>query len=328
MSDMQENKESQIEVTGKKIIRIQTGARLHFGLLDSVEPFGGVGVMIQSPTTTVVASESDQFSCPLEHRERLCEIAAQVAIFAGCDSLPPIRLDVLTNSEPHCGLGSGTQLSLAASEALLRSLQVDCENEHLALRIAERGKRSAVGIHGYFHGGMIFESGSHSSESLNPINQRVSLPSDWCVAVLKPSAGSGQVFGLNEVSKFSTLAPAADALRRSLFDIANRDLVPAASRGDFVGFSKSLQSYNWNSGRLFSSIQGGPYNGPEVTSLFAWLNDQGVIGVGQSSWGPGVFAWFETRRDAEKLVSRLPSGVALVTLTNAFDRSRLVTNSF
>jgi predicted sugar kinase len=46
---------------------------------------------------------------------------------------------------------------------------------------------------------------------------------------------------------------------------------------------------------LFASVQGGSYNGLEVASTIATLQAMGVQGVGQSSWGPGVFAWFESQ---------------------------------
>ena len=41
-----------------------------------------------------------------------------------------------------------------------------------------------------------------------------------------------------------------------------------------------------------------PYNGADVTALINWLIRQGVMKVGQSSWGPGVFAWFESESHA------------------------------
>lgn len=306
----------------ERMVQIKTGARLHFGLLDSVEPFGGLGVMVQSPTTKVTVTTSEVFSCPTPYQERFREIAKSILTLTESVTLPAVRLDVDSNAEPHCGLGSGTQLSLAAAEAMLMFLGLDCSAEHLALAIAGRGKRSAVGIHGYFGGGMVFEAPSSGSTDLNPVISRTALPSTWCVAVLKPSLEIGQVFGLSEVEKFSKLAAAPERLRESLFELAADHVVPAAQRGDFIGFSESLQTYNRTSGQLFASIQGGPYNGLEVTSLIGWLVERGVAGVGQSSWGPGVFAWFESYEHAETIIKRLPEGVQVLTLTHPKDQPR------
>ena len=307
-------------------VQVKTGARLHFGLLDSVEPFGGLGVMVQSPGTEVTATTSDAFSCSRQYLQRFREIAGRVADFANCRELPAIRLEVDSDAEPHCGLGSGTQLSLAAAEAMLKFLGVDCSPPHLALVIAGRGKRSAVGIHGYFRGGMIFETSSNESSDLNSVRNRIELPSSWCVAVLKPSLKVGPVFGLSEVEKFSRLSAAPEKLRESLYRLAAQTVLPAAQAGDFIEFSDSLQRYNRLSGELFASIQGGPYNGPEVTSLISWLIARGVAGVGQSSWGPGVFAWFESTQHAETIVKRLPEGVRVITLTHALAHPRSLTS--
>lgn len=325
MSDMQQSDSIAGGEHDLTRVTISTGARLHFGLLDSVEPFGGIGVMIRDPGTTVSASFNDVFTCPDQHLERLCEIARSVSNSLGNDDLPPIRLEVRSDAQSHCGLGSGTQLSLAAAEAMLRLLRLPYDELDLAISHANRGKRSAVGIHGYYNGGMIFESNHPDDNLLNPIQERVTLPSDWHVAVFKPLMEIGQVFGLAEVEKFATLPPAPEKLRESLQQIARRQLVPAARRGDFQEFSQALQVYNCTSGRLFESIQGGPYNGADVTALINWLIRQGVMGVGQSSWGPGVFAWFESESHARRLLRNLPEGIELMALTSAFDQPRMMT---
>jgi len=325
MSNMQDTKQGTLDVDrDRRRVEVQTGSRLHFGLLDSVEPFGGLGVMVQSPQTRVTVSGSNAFVCEPEYRERFEEIAKGVVALLGCESLPPIKIQVDSQAEPHCGLGSGTQLSLAAAEASLRFLGVRQDPEQLALEVAQRGKRSAVGIHGYFHGGMIFESSIGDSSALNPIQTRTILPKSWCVAILKPSLEMGQVFGLSEVEKFSTLTAAPTALRDSLLKLATQDVIPAAQRGDFTAFSESLQVYNRTSGELFTSIQGGPYNGTEVALLIKWLVDRGVFGVGQSSWGPGVFAWFESDQHAETLMRRLPVGVKVIAMTHPLEHARVV----
>ena len=315
MNDMQRSDHHLSSLFRNRPVRVSAGARLHFGLLDSVEPFGGLGTMVDSPGTEVTASESDQFKCDELHRGRFEEIARRVADYVGLGNLPALKLDVQTEAEAHCGLGSGTQLALAATEAMLSFLGAQCTPIQMARDLAGRGKRSAVGIHGYFNGGMIFEASSISSAELNPIKERVELPTDWCVAVLKPSMEQGQVFGPGEVEKFSRLPAGSEELRSTLDILAQKKLLPAAREHDFHAFSDALQHYNRTSGLLFSSIQGGPYNGPEVSSLIDWLTQRGVVGVGQSSWGPGVFAWFESQGHAETLVERLPSGATLLTLT-------------
>lgn len=322
MTDMhKENKHSTTEVDSKAV-RVLAGARLHFGLLDSAVPFGGVGVMVDQPKTAITVRAADEFSCPEEHCERFREIASGVSVLLNRKKLPALRIEVESNPEAHCGLGSGTQLSLAAAESMLQWFNHSYDETHLALAVADRGKRSAVGIHGYFKGGMIFEAPGSDPEELNPIQERIDLPVEWCVAILKPSTVLGQVFGLSEAEKFSTLSAGSEALRDSLFLLAQNQLLPAAKQHHFEDFSRYLTQYNRMSGQLFASIQGGSYNGPEVTSLIHWLIDRGVLGVGQSSWGPGVFAWFKSYSHAETLVTRLPEGVEVLAITHPLNSPR------
>ena len=322
MTDTHKENKNLTAVIDSKVVRVVAGARLHFGLLDSAEPFGGVGVMVDQPKTAITVRAAREFSCPNEYVERFREIASGVSCLLNQDRLPALRIEVESDAKAHCGLGSGTQLSLAAAEAMLQWLEHTYDQTHLALAVADRGKRSAVGIHGYFNGGMIFEAPGTDPKKINPIQDRILLPTEWCVAILKPSTVLGQVFGLSEAEKFSALSAGSEALRDLLFHLAKNQLVPAAKGCDFAAFSQSLTEYNRTSGQLFASIQGGSYNGPEVTSLIRWLLDRGVLGVGQSSWGPGVFAWFESRSHAEALVTRLPKGVEILAVTHPLNSPR------
>ena len=132
------------------------------------------------------------------------------------------------------------------------------------------------------------------------------------------------VHGADEVKKFAKLPPAQAALRRELARIANETLMPSAAEGDFHAWSRAVHQYNRSSGMLFAPIQGGPYNGPTMEALIEWLQQRGVTGVGQSSWGPGVFAWFESREHAEPIVRRLPEDVELITVTHVRNEGRLI----
>ncbi len=66
-------------ITVAHSLRITTGSRLHFGLLDTVDPFGGVGVMIDQPVTEVVISPSGRFLCDDIAAPRIRAIAERVA---------------------------------------------------------------------------------------------------------------------------------------------------------------------------------------------------------------------------------------------------------
>jgi beta-RFAP synthase len=295
---------------------------LHFGLLDTVDPFGGVGLMIDRPRTEVRVTPAPAFESFGPRSSRVMDVAKRVAAWLGMDQeLPPCRVEVIGHVPAHCGLGSGTQLAMSVAEGICCCLGVELEPTRLAMQLAARGKRSAVGIHGYFHGGLILEGASPHTD-LNAIQQRLELPDGWCVAVVVPRIDLPLVHGEEEVDKFASLPPAPSAAARELKRIACQELMPSAATRDFEAFASAVSRYNHASGNLFAALQGGAYNGPEIGGLVGWLTQRGVSGVGQSSWGPGVFAWFESAEHAEPIVRRLPDGVELITLTHPRNEGR------
>jgi beta-ribofuranosylaminobenzene 5'-phosphate synthase len=77
--------------------------------------------------------------------------------------------------------------------------------------------------------------------------------------------------------------------------------------GNFDEFSESLYRYGYQAGMLFSKRQGGAYAGPRASEMVEWLRGQGVRGVGQSSWGPALFALVPDLSAAEGLVGKVRS---------------------
>jgi beta-RFAP synthase len=307
-------------------VRIVTGSRLHFGLIHTVEPFGGVGLMIDRPATDVLATRAAKFQYCGPQPQRAFEIAARIASHCASDELPGCRIDVLSAAPAHQGLGSGTQLSMAIAEAICCCQRAILDPISLATEIARRGKRSAVGVHGYFHGGLILE-GSSTVHKLSPLCQRVPVPGHWCAALLCPVSSLESVHGELELERFSKLAPSDPAVSDELRRLAVDQLLPSVQANDFSSFSAAVQSFNRISGSLFAPIQGGSYRGPQVTRVVDWLLNQGVVGVGQSSWGPSVFAWFESRRHAEVVIQSLPDDIRLMDVVSPKNQGREVKES-
>ena len=303
-------------------IRIVAGSRLHFGLLDTVAPFGGVGVMIDNPLTEVQVTACREFRCVGRGQdERVRSIADQWMRQTRRSSPLPCRVDLRHATPSHIGLGSGTQVALAVAEAISLHFQINLPRSELATNLAGRGRRSAVGVHGYFRGGLIYES-SDQVAALNPVCRRVALPGHWCVAVLRVEGVDHSVFGELEKRKFAEVPPAPASARANLIAMIERDMLPAAEAGDFNSFADAVHTYNAASGVLFESVQCGPYNGPVMGDSVDALVRLGGRGVGQSSWGPGVFAWFESAAEAGSFVQRLPPGVSLIGLAHPMNQQR------
>jgi beta-RFAP synthase len=302
-------------------VRVISGARLHFGLLDVTSPFGGIGVMINRPVTEVTIEPWARFECDPAWQRRIHPIARRAATAMGHDALPELRVRVTRRATPHNGLGSGTQLSMAVAEAICRASGYRCDAERLARLIAGRGQRSAVGVHGYYRGGLIYEySDGHSD--LNPMRRNVALPAAWRVALFRPRRPVAAVSGSRERKQFAELAPVDQRRRVHLKRLAEGSILPAAESADFAEFADGVTDYNRASGELFRAVQGGPYNGPEVTQLVTDLIQRGARGVGQSSWGPTVFAWFECEPDLRALVDRLPEDYPSPVIAEPLNRGR------
>lgn len=273
--------------------RVIAGARLHFGLLDTETPFGGAGVMIETPATIVQARvQEDNAPSTIigAQQPRIAAILQRCLEIAPHVPKRPLALEVLASPESHTGLGSGTQLSLAAAEAIRRCWRLSIHATELAAEIAARGKRSAVGIHGFFHGGMIMDQPSRAEE-LNRMAARVELPEEWKVVLLTPQEAPDVIWGVREVRLFEQLPRPLQSEREALRKILAEELFPSAEAKDFACFSNALHRYNRGSGQFYASVQGGPFYSASAQHLVDRLKAGGIEGVGQSSWGPTIFVF-------------------------------------
>jgi len=298
------------------MIRVTAPSRLHFGLFHipsaggaptAERAFGGVGMMIDSPAVVVTARPADswQFEGPLASR-------VQAFAMRFTESLPatqrrPCQILVEQCPEEHTGLGVGTQLGLATSKAVAAASGfADILAAELAPRIG-RGERSAIGIHGFDRGGLVVEAGKGAGEEVSPLLSQVGLPTAWRVVLFRPHAPTWH--GDRERAAF---ASASDGDSRALRYIAETAILPAARMGDFAPFGEAVHEFNRRAGEPFARSQGGPYSSPAVQELIAELRGMSIRGVGQSSWGPTVFAIVPDGDTALSLVLRFRSRLPVI----------------
>jgi predicted sugar kinase len=62
-----------------------------------------------------------------------------------------------------------------------------------------------------------------------------------------------------------------------------------------------LHEYNARAGEAFATVQGGRYAHAKIAEAVHFARNHGVQGVGQSSWGPAVFAVVGDDEQAEFL---------------------------
>jgi beta-RFAP synthase len=292
----------------KRTVAVTAPCRLHFGLLAFGVPrgrqYGGVGVMIDKPAVRLCVSPSAAFSATGPAAARAEQFATAWARFSGFDGLPRCQIDVTWTSTQHSGLGVGTQLGLSVAAALNAWCGLDQPSPaELAISVG-RGRRSAVGTYGFAEGGLIVERGKLLDEPIAPLDCRLDLPDDWRFLLIQPRSRAG-LSGAAEHRAFTQLPPVPDEVTAALHDEIRTQMVPAAARGDFNRFSDSVYCYGRLAGSCFTPVQGGPYNGPLLTGLVDLVRRLGVTGVGQSSWGPTLFAVLQSEGRAAELADRL-----------------------
>ena len=315
------------------MISVWTPSRLHFGLLslagdDEAWPdrrgervlparrFGGVGLMIERPGVRVTASPAAAWSADGPLAERALAFGLRFAESVRRDrpdaEPTPHRLTVEEAPPEHVGLGIGTQLGLAVARALAEAWGLVLDAADLAQCIG-RGLRSALGVHGFSHGGFLVESGKRGGEEgLAPLAARAPFPPQWPLVLATPSAARG-LHGREERQAFARLAVRSETARRTdaLCRLVLLGMLPALAEADLVAFGESLHDFNARVGEAFAELQGGVYADPRTAECVAFLRGEGVRGVGQSSWGPTVFAVVGDEDQAADLRERLAERLGL-----------------
>lgn len=295
-------------------VRVSAGARLHFGLFDVKAPFGGAGMIVDHPRTTITVSHADVFESKPCSVQRVTELAERLAtklppglVHKG---LPKCKVTVDAAADSHCGLGSGTQLALAATVAMVEFFGLSLSREEIVTQIAMRGRRSSIGSIGFFAGGLIAENGTLSQGQLELLPgmsqswKRTTLPEDWRIVLACPKSDSKSVYGEAEGAAFATLQAAAPEQRADLVKLSEA-ILAASAMGDFDDFCFAVGKFNRLSGELFSMLQGGCYNGQAVNQLVKRLDELGAEGAGQSSWGPSVFGFCRGEEQAKMVCDSL-----------------------
>lgn len=288
---------------------IETGCRLHFGLLSvgrsTGRQFGGAGVMLDSPGYTISfeLSDHDQLFVPPELQSRVADSLRRLRESAPTSANQRLRIEILEEVPRHAGLGSGTQLGMAIAKGWnLVSGAAPLPAVELARRVG-RGLRSAIGVHGFEHGGFLIEAGKLGDE-ISPLTYRCDFPADWRFVLITPPHAAG-LSGSDEVQGFAELPPMPEATTAMLWQILNESLRPAIARQDFAATSEALYEYGRIVGEYFSPVQGDVYASPAMVQLADRLRSEDIRGIGQTSWGPTLFVLCPSELTAKELTSWL-----------------------
>lgn len=289
-------------------VTVTAPSRIHFGLMSfggaAGRQFGGVGLMIDRPGLLVWFKAAREFSTKGLLANRIETFARRWQAYHRLEALPECAIEVPLAPREHIGLGVGTQLAMSVAAGLSRFIGLPQQTPLELASSVGRGHRSAVGAYGFVLGGLIAERGKLPGEPVSPLDCHLHLPEAWRVLLVCPRHVAGLASD-EEVKAFANLPPVPDEVTARLATIARDQLLPAAAQGDFAAFASAVYEYGRLSGECFAALQGGPYNGARLAALVRMLQRLGVVGVGQSSWGPTIFGILANPLEATRVCEAL-----------------------
>jgi beta-RFAP synthase len=275
--------------------------------------------MVEHPGLALEIAEHNSDVIEGPWRDRILAVLTTIRrqLAASVSHLPPVKVDLERTAPLHVGLGTGTQLALSVAAgyaALLKhEISETLSAEDLA-RWTGRGQRSAIGLHGFLRGGLLMDGGKPSGDregSVAPLISRLPFPTEWAILLAIPETEKG-AYGDWERQAFDKLLPVSEEFlnrqcRRLVFEI-----LPAVAEQNYVAFAEALHAYNRDAGQPFRHVQSGLYNGAPVAERVHAFRSLGVEAVGQTSWGPTVFAIVPDAEHACWLRNRLADDSAFV----------------
>lgn len=293
------------------------GSRLA-GISDATRQFGGIGLMVQTPRSEIKISAADCLSIVGPEgrtvRHAIEAIFDHLRSAIDCTDVMkgrlrslndlPLNIEIQAAPPRHCGLGSGTQLALCSATAVMKFLGLPLLGAVELATAIGRGKRSAIGTHGFSQGGILVDRGKQDNELIAPLDFRTDFPEHWPILIVMLRGRQG-LSGNGETDAFENL-PAVPTHQRQLMIALVRDrLIPGVLQQDYEMFAAAVYEFGRNSGMFYQSVQGGPYNGTAVEELVHFIGKTGVPAVGQTSWGPSVFAISQHDQQSDELANNL-----------------------
>lgn len=232
---------------------------------------------------TLTTARRDEFGTHAQS-QRIAGIVSHIRALS--PGLGPVRIEVSDSVPPHAGFGSGTQLALAIGRGLsMLAGRPEAGSFELA-RLAGRGARSAIGIHGFERGGLIVDAGRRTAEGAGELACREAVPDVWrFVLVTPPHEG---LSGDEERTAFERLPPMPPSLTGRLCRLVLCDVLPALQRGDFERFSAAVTEYGALVGSYFAPVQGGVFSDSRMPAVAELAAKRFGCGCAQTSWGPSV----------------------------------------
>ena len=312
-------------------------ARLHFGFVNlgrgMGRRFGGAGLSITGVANEFVFTASDEVSIEaddgVEFDVERDTLAAMVESYGRHINVSGgVRIRVKRMIPRHQGLGSGTQLALTLGHGIGRLHGREVDSRGIA-KFFGRGARSGVGIATFDDGGLIADGGKRDDDELPTVIAREEWPEEWRIVLVFDRGMSG-LHGRDEQRVFESLPEWSEGTSGRLSDVVLKRLMPSAAARDFDAVAAAIAEMQEAMGEHFKEAQGGCFTSPAVRDALQGVREGGVVGIGQSSWGPTGFALCRDAAHAESVKRALETAAAqsgvtvqVVSADNGAERVRV-----
>ena len=288
-----------------KKVSVIAPARLHMGFIDMSSSlgreFGSIGVALDEIATRLSVSYAKQFvvTGPSSQRaEKWVHILCQILQVSD-----QLQIEIETAIPEHVGLGSGTQMALAIGSGLNAFYDLDLTIREIA-ELTDRGMRSGIGIGVFEQGGLVVDGGRGALTKTPPVISHMDIPADWRFILVFDKTDQG-LHGEQEIKAFKALPayPSEEAAR--LCYLLLMQGLPAVAEQHIHLFGDVITQIQRSVGEHFASVQGGVFSSSEVAEVMQWLEQNGAVAIGQTSWGPTGFCVVDNAQQAESLVSKM-----------------------
>jgi len=276
-------------------------ARLHMGFIDLSgalgRHFGSIGVALNEISTRLSISQAAKrtITGPSAQRADNC-LTMMCRVLNVSDQL---NIEIEAAIPEHVGLGSGTQMSLAIGTALDRFYDLGLSVRDIA-SMMDRGLRSGIGIGIFEQGGLVVDGGRGEKTVTPPVLAHFDIPADWRFILVFDKRGQG-LHGQQEIEAFKQLPPYPQQEAARLCYLLLMQGLPAVAENDLANFGHVISALQQSVGEHFAPAQGGVFTSHEVAMAMQWLEKQGAVAIGQTSWGPTGFCAVVGAERAEAL---------------------------
>jgi beta-RFAP synthase len=310
-------------------VTISAPARLHLGDLDpfALGRFGYAPVLAITEPRTVIEAEASADGLDVEGVEK-DDVRMYAQRVLDAFHLTGAKVTVRAVAPRNQGFGSTTQLSLAAGRAVTEAYGLDVP----LIELVKALKRTSTGgIYPFQMGGFVVAGGLpvkpgeriwlREETLIPPLIFHEDFPEDWRFVLARPLMAPESPDKESEEVAFSTLRdrkPPAELIHKGYFVLAAK-MLPALLERNAAAFGKALTELQMTAGRIYQPVQEQIFN-PASQWLIPILNQSGALGIGQSSWGPTVYAFTDSPEAAQRIADTIAAearGKAEVTLVGA-----------